>query len=276
VSGFSADWLDLREPADHAARNAELRERVVAAFAGKSTFAVVDIGSGAGSNLRGLAPFASQRQRWRLVDNDPALLDAARERLYRWADRTANEAPFTLEKDSRHIGVAFHRVDLSSTIDSALDGDIDLVVSAAFFDLVSAEWIERFADALAARRLPLYSVLTYSGEEARFPAHEADADMLSAFHKHQGGDKGFGAAAGPRANALLHTALTNRGYQVDCAPSPWRLERADAQLIGALDEGVAQAARETGLLSPTRIEDWLSTRRERCDVGHWDLFAQPK
>ncbi|HEU4519792.1 MAG TPA: SAM-dependent methyltransferase, partial [Microvirga sp.] len=83
---FSPEWLDRREPVDHRSRNPDLLAALARRFAGRDRLAVVDLGCGAGSNLRALAPFLPERQSWRLVDHDPALLAAARERLAAWAD----------------------------------------------------------------------------------------------------------------------------------------------------------------------------------------------
>ena len=53
MGGFSPEWLALREPADHAARNPQVLAAVGAHFAAKGSLTVVDLGCGAGSNLRG-------------------------------------------------------------------------------------------------------------------------------------------------------------------------------------------------------------------------------
>ena len=80
---------------------------------------------------------------------------------------------------------------------TAFEESLDLVTASAFFDLVSEEWIARFCQELAARQLPLYTVLTYDGTETWSPPHDHDAPMLAAFHAHQGRDKGFGWAKRP-------------------------------------------------------------------------------
>ena len=51
---FSPEWLALREPADHAARSTSLMARLGRHFAGRERISVVDLGCGAGSNLRGV------------------------------------------------------------------------------------------------------------------------------------------------------------------------------------------------------------------------------
>jgi hypothetical protein len=276
MNAFAADWLALREAADHRARDPRLRDAVAAHLAGRAHAAIVDLASGAGSNLRALAPFIAADQSWRLVDNDATLLAAARERIGAWADRQEppDDAFF---KGGRRIDVSFAFVDLARNPEQALDGDIDLVSAAAFFDLVSQQWIERFCGAIAARRLPLYAVLTYTGAEVWTPPHPADPDALAAFHAHQGGDKGFGPAAGPTAAPLLATALRRYGYQVSTAQSPWRLGREDKALIEATADGAAAAIAETGRLDWAIVEDWRLSRRRAvaCEISHIDLFAIP-
>ncbi|MBG0811404.1 SAM-dependent methyltransferase [Methylosinus sp. H3A] len=278
MSGFSAEWLDLREGADHAARNAALRDAVSHAFADHESLTIADLACGAGSNLRGLAEYLPARQKWLLVDHDPALLAAASARLAGWADVAEGEDRLLLAKGARRIEAEFRAADLSAGAAAALAGEIDLVTSAAFFDLVSAQWLEGFAELIAARRLPLYAILSYSGEERWTPPHAADAQMLAAFHRHQARDKGFGPAAGPRAAALLRDALERRGYVVETAPSPWRLGAGDRALIEALAEGSAAAVAETGEVSAQIVEDWRRIRRGAagCEIGHVDVFALPE
>ena len=110
MSGFSAEWLALREPADHRARSPALVAELRSVFAGRDTAAIIDLGCGTGSNLRALAASLPRRQSWRLVDRDPALLGAARERLAAWADASEAGAGLHLRKGGRrHRGVASSR-----------------------------------------------------------------------------------------------------------------------------------------------------------------------
>ncbi len=163
---FSPDWLALREPADHAARSAHLLSRVATQFGDRDEVSVVDLGCGAGSNLRGTWRALPDRQTWRLVDYDPVLLAAARQRLVAWADRTEEAgAALVLSKGAKILTVSFHQADLNGELDAVFPGGTDLVTAAALFDLVSEAWISRFVDVLASRALPLYTVLTYDGTE---------------------------------------------------------------------------------------------------------------
>jgi hypothetical protein len=275
---FSPEWLALREPADHAARSPKLLGEVARHFAGRASISLVDFGCGAGSNLRGTFAALPDRQTWRLVDYDPALLAAARRRLTDWADeaRLDGEA-LELTKAGKSLRVAFIEADLTRDLDRVLDEGADLVTAAALFDLVSEPWIASFVAALKARRLPLYTVLTYDGTERWEPPHPSDAAMLAAFHAHQGTDKGFGPAAGPRATAAMADAFAAAGYRVDRADSPWRLGPDFAALARELTRGFAGAVRETGTVPSGEIDAWLDARLAgvTCHVGHEDLLAVP-
>ena len=280
MTGFSAAWLALREPADHRARNAAVRDAAIAHLAAKAAPRLVDLGCGSGSNLRALAPHLPSGQIWRLVDADPLLLQAAREALTLWADRTeaAEGGALVLWQGEKRIEVHFEEADLARDLDAVLDRPADLVTAAAFFDLVAPAWLALFCEALVRRRLPLFTVLTYDGVERWTPPHPADAAMLAAFHAHQTSDKGFGAAAGPGAFALMEVAFKDRGWRIEAGPSPWRLTAADeAPLIAALAEGAAGAVAETGLVAPADGASWLAARRvaQTCEIGHMDMFAAP-
>lgn len=278
MSGFSAEWLALREPADHRARNRDLLGALARRFAGRDTLSVVDLGCGAGANIRALAPALPPRQRWRLVDHDRRLLGAARERIAQWGEaREAAGANLKVSRQGRNLTIAFHEADLVSGLDGALEGAPHLVTAAALFDLVSADWIQRFVAAVAAREAVFYTVLTYNGTETWSPAHPADAAIQAAFHAHQGRDKGFGPAAGPAASEALAQAFLAAGYRVRSADSPWRLGPRDAELIRELATGTARAVRETGQVQDDEVASWLEARLSgaACVVGHTDLLAFP-
>jgi SAM-dependent methyltransferase len=276
---FSPEWLALREPADHAARSQELLAQVKRHFADRSSINVVDLGCGAGSNLRGTYAALPDRQRWHLVDYDPKLLAAARQRLIAWADAVEeDDKVLALRKDAKHLRVSFVSADLTRDLAMVVTPETELVTAAALFDLVSAAWIDDFVAELKKRRLPLYTVLTYDGTERWKPPHPADAAMLAAFHAHQATDKGFGPAAGPAAIAIMAAAFGQAGYSVDRAPSPWRLGPDFAPLVRELVTGFAAAVAETGAVPSADREAWLAERLKgvACEVGHEDLFAAPK
>ncbi|HQS61558.1 MAG TPA: class I SAM-dependent methyltransferase, partial [Polynucleobacter sp.] len=287
MTSFSTDWLSLREAADHRSRNPFLQNQVLQYLEEIGSLKndpidIIDLGSGTGSNLRALAPLIQHSQTWTLVDYDPLLLIAAREKLCTWADRYIDGdnhhymddvmRPVTLVKNHLEINVTFLQKDLSSDLSLILSKSADLITAAAFFDLVASDWIEQFCKALQA---PLYTVLTYNGVEKWFPTDPSDAEILKAFHSHQARDKGFGPAAGPLALNKLKHLLKQRGFQVDTGSSPWMLGQSDSSLIARLALGTAKAAAETKLVPIATTEQWsvLRSQSQRCEIGHDDLFA---
>src|SRR5690606_17274244 len=135
-----------------------------------------------------------------------------------------------------------------------------LVTASALFDLFSVEAIERLAAAVAAERCAFYTVLTYDGIAAFLPEHPADGAMREAFDRHQRTDKGFGPAAGPNASDALAAAFARYGYSVVRGKSPWVLDAHHRTLRRELERGWASAVRETGLVHPATIDDWLAHR----------------
>jgi len=266
MSGFAPDWLALREPVDHASINHAVRTACVRAFDGRGAIRIVDLGCGTGSNLRSLASALSVRQQWCLVDHDPRLLDVAKERCSA-ADLGAIDEVTYRQED-------LTRADMESLIAGA-----DLVTASALFDLVSAEFVERLATAVANQGAAFYTVLTYDGIAAFLPEHSADAAARDAFHRHQRTDKGFGPALGPGASAVLAAAFERRGYLVQRGNSPWVLDSSHAALRDELVRGWAAAVRETGLVSEPTVDDWLKHRLSPATIaiiGHEDLLALPR
>lgn len=268
MSRFAADWLALREPADHAALNAALRARLVAQFDPRATIRVVDLGSGRGSNMRALAPAMPMPQDWVLVDNDGGLLVEAAAELGR--------SPM-----EERINVDYLLADLASDDLTPLVAGADLVTASAFFDLASQAFIERLAAAIARAGATIYATLTYDGMADFHPPHAADEEIRAAFNRHQRSDKGFGPAAGPAATGALARALSAHGYSVEQAASPWRLDATHAALRAELEQGIADAAIEEGSVSGDLGRDWLRHRAGAgaaavTIIGHRDLLATPR
>jgi hypothetical protein len=264
MSSFTAAWLELREPYDVRARNAEVIKAVTAAFAGHPSVTVVDLACGTGSTFRALSPRIAGRQSWRLVDNDLTLLA-----------RTPQSSP-------PQIHIATVPVDLSRDLEAALDGPVGLITTSALLDLVSAHWLDRLVIELAARRLPLYAALTYDGRVELSPADPADKTMIAAVNAHQRSDKGFGPALGPAAAAAAVERLQRVGYSVVRGNADWVLEPRDQEMQREVLSGWSHAAREVGDPPVGDVAGWLTRRcdlvaagRSSIRIGHLDLFARP-
>jgi SAM-dependent methyltransferase len=276
MSGFSREWLKLREPADLAARNPDVANAVAARFALRDKISVVDLGCGTGANLRATASLLPNIQTWRLVDNDAGLLDAARQTVSAWADEAEDHGEtLHLKKGAAQITVEFKSLDLATDLDSAFEGSPALVTASAFCDLASETFIRDLARKCAEHRSAFFAVLTYNGLQRWSPHRPADNQIASAFHSHQLRDKGFGPAAGPMAQTHLADQFKLNGYLVLEGESPWVLGRNDRMLIDELVHGHATAAAETGTVDAKTLETWVKVQRSGAEIGHTDTFAVP-
>jgi hypothetical protein len=278
MSGFSSDWLALREASDHRARNPELLARLAEHFKARESVSVFDLGTGTGSNLRATAPVLPNAQEWTLVDHDPKLLAAACDAIAAWADSSrATANGIGVSKNERSILVGLKRTDLAAEPAAWGEFKPDLVTAAAFFDLVSAEWIERFVSAIVRSKAVFYTALTHSSTAVWSPPHPLDHAMTAAFESHFGTDKGFGPSAGSKATDLMANAFSRAGYKVERRESPWRLGADDRDLIVELAQGWANAVSETRRIPSAEVAAWLNARKQSgtCVVGHEDLLAFP-
>jgi SAM-dependent methyltransferase len=265
MSGFSADWLTLREPYDMRARNPTVLDAAAAALKPRSPVRVVDLACGTGSTLRALSPRLPARQNWKLIDNDLDLL--------------ARATSTPLAKDTAVTAIP---LDLSRDLEAALDGAIDLVAISALLDLVSDTWLDRLAAAVAARSIPLYAALSYDGRTGFTPPDPFDAAIAAAVNAHQRTDKGFGPALGPAAAAFAIARFEALGYSVVQGASDWAMGPDDRDMQTEILAGWASAAHEMGALSLADITAWHTRRRDAvaagCSslrVGHVDFFAAP-
>ncbi|MCL7945728.1 glycosyltransferase [Marinobacter sp. ATCH36] len=278
LTTFDSDWLTLREPADHRARNRSLMTHVLT-WANKEysvpdkaggqhapPLLIADLGTGTGSNARHLVPALPLPQRWILLDQDKHLLALAVKRM--------EHLDVPLEIQACHL--------TAQTLSSHIPEDTRLVTASALIDLMSAEWLKALASAVATRRAGLLIVLTYDGRFELSPAEADDHWILATVNAHQHREKGAGAAMGPDATTYLQTRLQTYGYRVSVAPSPWRLTPEQSALQTALLEGWQQAVLEQSPGEQVRAQRWFDNRlaqareqRLSIRVDHQDLFAWP-
>ena len=238
----TAEWLTLREPADAAARSAELAGRL-----GRPRV-IHDLGGGSGAMGRWLAPRLHGPQHWVVHDRDGALLKLAH------ADPPAGA---TVEARSGNIARLTAR-----DVEGA-----DLVTASALLDLLTADALARILRACAG--LPMLLALTVTGRVTLGPAEPLDARIGAAFNAHQRRD----GLLGPDAVGQLPADALVR-------PSPWRLGPADADLIAEWLVGWVGAAGEqdpaleTGAYLERRLAQ-AAAGELAVTVDHADVLVPP-
>ena len=289
MTGFDADWLARREPFDAQARNGELAAEFGRSLRGPpSGFTrIVDLAAGTGSNFRALAPHLGGDQEWLLVDHDPLLRAAQAGAIARWAERAgwpchvADDGVVVQAGGARWRARA-HAFDLAGSLDALDFAGFDGVTTAAFLDLVSADWLDRLVDRLTLARRPLLAVLTVDGRRRWSPMLSADQRLHDAFRRHQAGDKGFGPALGSDATAGLERRLAARGFAVRTAPSDWRIGPSHRDMLWRMVDEASTVACDADVSTRATFVDWQAQREAQIQagqlmltVGHQDLLALP-
>jgi hypothetical protein len=277
MSGFSLDWLDLREAADQRARDKKLLVDAIRFIdagpkdgdASGASRIIMDLGTGSGSTLRAFSSAMEDQtcpHAWRLIDNDVELLAAARLRV------------------PQGVNVETYLLDLNRIPDLPMEG-VNLVTSSALFDLVSERFVQELVVTLTEKSKgkppAFYSALNYDGNTDWTPTHPLDREVLEAFNRDQQTDKGFGPALGPRAAQVMEQKFIKAGFAVVCALSPWLLDGSKAELVRELINGIGNAVKKDPSLETHDLRNWIEFRMAHadsgtCSVGHLDLLALPR
>ena len=264
MTGFSADWLSLREPADARARDANLTTLLAQRAQRHSPIRLIDLACGTGANLRHLAPLLGGEQEWLLVDSDAALLEKV------------SGAGARCKVKARCIDLALELQALELTPDV-------IVTASALLDLVSDQWLGELVDRCRGVGSAALFALSYDGRITLAPADVDDEWIRKLVNRHQLGDKGFGRALGPGAWQRTRELFVDAGYQVRTAPSDWNLLPHEHPLQQTLLEGWAAAAAEIAPGESERCRRWLARRLAHLanevsfiSVGHEDVLAVPR
>ncbi|WP_443043852.1 SAM-dependent methyltransferase [Streptomyces sp. NBC_00306] len=270
VPRYAPEWLELREPADAAARARELLAPLISALTSGQDdgtgLVIHDLGCGSGSMGRWLAPRLTGAQHWVLHDRDPELLVLAADRTPRTAD------------DGSPVTVATVHGDLAGLTAATLAG-ASLVTASALLDVLTREEIDSLAAACAEAGCPALLALSVMGRVELTPADPLDAEIQEAFNAHQR----RGGLLGPDAVTQASEAFARHGMTVRVHASPWRLGAEESELTGEWLQGwVGAACEERPDLGPRAVE-YLRRRLAACAarelevvVHHSDLLALPR
>lgn len=287
MSGFSAEWLALRETHDVAARSTQAVTTLRTCWNDSRTRRILDLATGTGANLRYLAPRLGGDQQWLLVDHDATLLAAVARHISNWAAAggrvfSADGAACVIEGTGFSARVKCLRLDLSAEpLNLPLEG-VDLVTASALLDLVSHDWLGRLSACCREAGSAMLFALTYDGRVQWRPPDGDDGLLRTLLNRHQETDKGFGPALGPKAAATAAALFTSLDYRIFRAAADWQIGGGDRAIQSVLINDWSTAARETAPSDVSRIDAWRRRRLglvergvSRLTVGHTDLLALP-
>lgn len=283
-----AEWLRLREPADRSARSEGLAGLVARHLPQDGPVHIVDLGSGAGSNVRYLVERLPGVQRWLVADRSSALLSRGLDTTADWAIARG----YHVHRDGSGIQMQGARLDcrvepLARDL-RELASDIfvgrHLVTASALLDLVSKRWLETLAAHCRTVGAVALMALTYDGRSGCAPAEPEDELVRGLLNAHQHSDKGLGGVAeGPEAARSAGRFFGDAGYRVEGAITDWTLGGNDAAMQRVLIDGWTRAACELAPEARPLIADWQARRLAHVDagrshivVGHRDFAAVPR
>jgi hypothetical protein len=264
----SPEWLVLREPADTAARSAELAEILGRHLPAADRLVIHDLGGGSGAMGRWLAPRLPGPQHWVVHDRDTGLLELA------------VAAPPGPAADGAAVTVEARRSDITRLAPGDLAG-ASLIAASALLDMLTADELIRMLGACAGIGRPLLLTLTVVGRVALTPADPLDARMAAAFNAHQRRTTTAGRLLGPDAVAAAVNELRGTGAELVVRPSPWRLathanlmaEWFGGWVAAACEQKPAPAA-EAGAYRDRRLAQ-AAAGELAVTVDHADLLVLP-
>ena len=259
----SPEWLLLREPADAAARSAELADRLGRHLAAAGRIVIHDLGGGSGAMGRWLAPRLPGPQHWVVHDRDADLLKLA---VAGVPGPAADGIAVTLEA---------RRSDITRLTRGEL-ADASVVTASALLDLLTGDALARMLAACAGS--PMLLALTVVGRVTLTPEEPLDAPIGAAFNAHQR----RGRLLGPDAVAAAVDEFRGTGAEVLVRPSPWQLDAAHADLAAEWFEGWVAAACEQEPALAAEAGAYRDRRLAQAAAGeltvtvdHADLLVLP-
>ncbi|HEY2795214.1 MAG TPA: class I SAM-dependent methyltransferase [Micromonosporaceae bacterium] len=260
----SADWLALREPADAAARSAELVAECVRRLP-VGPLTIHDLGCGTGSMSRWLAPRLASPQRWILYDRDPELLEVA-----------AKDVPASV------TSVETRCRDITRLGRGDLDG-ASLITASALLDMFTTAELGRFVASCAAANCPVLLTISVIGRVELTPSSPLDEEIGEAFNAHQRRTTQGHALLGPDAVSAAAYTFGRLGWDVTVRSSPWLLgpEQADlaaAWFTGWIDAACEQRPRLSQRTGDYRVQRLAEAAAGRLNVAvhHDDVLALPR
>jgi hypothetical protein len=265
----SSEWLDLREPADAAARAHDLVDHVRRQLPPAGSLLIHDLACGSGSMGRWLAPLLPGPQLWVMHDRDAGLLEVA----------AAN--PPGPAADGSPVVVETRMSDITLLRPDDLAG-ATLITASALLDLLTGDELAGLVDVCAAAGCPVLLALSVVGRVELAPADPLDRCVAEAFDAHQRRTTAGGRLLGPDAVAAAAERFRRLGADVLVRPSPWRLGAAEANLAAEWVTGWLDAACEQDPELAAGVDAYAGRRLAQARAGqlavtvdHADLLVLP-
>ncbi|MEM9832790.1 MAG: hypothetical protein AAF944_19315 [Bacteroidota bacterium] len=280
-------WLDHRYPCDVQARNASIEKKFFSFFKPHaSVLHITDVGAGTATNVCYYFDKFKHQQEWTLIERHDFLLQAARKRLKKFAERRGylwdeqSDQAQLIDNDKRAI-IRFVTGDVHFLEELTDMEQTDVLVANAFYDLVSFDQFDALIKKIAQSNIAFLSTLNYY-ETSFYPFQEEDHQIIRWYHMHMKRPQPFGIAMGADCCEEMLDILTQHHLMIEQESSQWRLKRSDTTMQHYILHFIENALGELNLTSEEQnlFSQWLSIRKKQLHnrsleiiVDHNDIFA---
>ncbi len=285
------EYLEAKRSVDDRALNRRVLDRVTAFLDGRPEPAILEVGAGTGAMVaRALAwDLLPDGTAYTAIEIDPDSVALARETVRSAGEaadyRVSEQAAETLRlvRDDREITVTVREADAFAFVERTAR-TWDLLIGAAFADLVEATAIERLLGAVPDGAC--YFPITFDGLTRFHPTADPEFDALIEQGYHDTMDDG---ALGSQAGRRLVGVLTASGWDVSAVggadwtihPTRGTYPDREATVLHYLLETIASAVGDQPAVDSERFEQWLGRRHRQVTDGellfvahNLDVFAR--
>ncbi|NGM70950.1 class I SAM-dependent methyltransferase [Natronolimnobius sp. AArcel1] len=303
-------YLEAKRTVDDRALNRRVLERLQAELTRDEPVRIVELGAGMGTMLPRLAEWGllPDRVSYHAVDHNATTIERAQDRLpaeleARGYDVLRSDksgtATFVAHPNEDHLespNSQCSRLEVTLECGDALSLELtaDLIIAAAFLDLVDADIALPAIESMLADGGLLYAPITYDGATGFAPRDPLDSRLEQAYHRHMDEYR-----SGGRSDAGRHllSALPARNWDLlESGGSAWVVRPREAgegyphreavvveHILETIDGAVSEVlVDEPEIATARELERWLERRLAELERGelvytaaNLDILARP-
>ncbi|OVE86254.1 hypothetical protein [Natronolimnobius baerhuensis] len=282
-------YLEAKRTVDDRALNRRVLERFQTELPDTDPVRIVELGVGVGTMITRLAAWGllPERVSYRAVDHDRKTIERAQSLVPAELETLGYDVSQSTTADANtETLIADHSEDrtrLEITLEQAdaltLEATADVVIAAAFLDLVDADAAVPALEAMLEDGGLLYAPITYDGGTGFAPRDPLDSHLEQAYHRHMDEHRDGGRSD---AGRHLLTELPARDWTVlESGGSNWIVRPSadngypDAErvvvehVLETIDDAVAEvvSTQETDAIPARDRQRWLERRLDELERG---------
>lgn len=283
ATGFTTDWLEERYRFDSAARSRELTNLFMQHLGSKTTYHLLDLGAGIGSNVKYFSDKIKADQFWYLLEIDQHLIDYGKLSIQKFLAKNnyevQDDGAQLVAKKNHTIHVSYIRdsiFNIKPTQYLAFDG----ILGNALLDVFTLEQLQQLMDQMKGALAPKLFSIVYQNMEWQDEAIDNEF-FVEKYHNHMRRRQSEGPALGPDS---IHTIKTHISVSQDMLlfqDSHWEVKPTDQALLKHLlrfyEMSIPETSNDPGFIA--RFRKWYAQKTNHLGkellsaiVFHQDLL----